>query len=91
VQRSLRGGDTAAPAVPGRIRLHAPAEVVRGRVPASRVTVTADGDGCVLTTTGGWSRPFLVWTAMLGFELTVLDPPELVDEARALAGRLAAA
>lgn len=88
VQRSLRGGERAAAPVPGRIRLRAPAHEVRGRVPASRVTVTPDGEGCVLTTVGGWSHPFLVWTALLGYEMTVLDPPELVAEATALAGRL---
>jgi hypothetical protein len=41
-----------------------------------------------VTTTGGWSRQFLVWMAMLDHEITVLDPPELVATARAVAARL---
>ncbi len=60
-------------------------------MPASRATVTPDGaDACILKTVGGWSRPFLVWAAMLAADLTVLDPPELVADATAIARRLGA-
>ncbi|MCW3041558.1 MAG: YafY family transcriptional regulator [Solirubrobacterales bacterium] len=88
VKRSIRQGDAATP-VPGRIRVHRPVDEVQGRVPPSRATVTPDGpDACVVTTTGGWSRSFLVWMALLDVELTVLDPPELVEAARTIAARL---
>lgn len=91
VKRSIRQGDAVTP-VPGRIRVHAPLEAVAGRIPANRATVAADGaDACVVTTVGGWSRPFLVWMALLDLELTVLEPPELVDAARTVAVRLAGA
>lgn len=93
VQSQLRahGGGTGPDAAPGRIRLGAPAAQIRRSVPASAVTVEPDGeDACVLTTTGPWSREFLVWAALLDVELEVLGPPELRACAAAVAARLAA-
>lgn len=88
VKKSIRQGDAVTP-VPGRIRVHRPIEEVAGRVPASRATVTRDGeDACFVTTVGGWSKSFLVWMALMDLELTVLDPPELVDAARTIVDRL---
>jgi predicted DNA-binding transcriptional regulator YafY len=87
VKRSIRGGE--GDVVPGRIRLRAPAEVIGARVPARYATVAPDGpDACVVTTTGRWTREFLVWMAMMDAELTVLEPPELADEARRIVARL---
>jgi predicted DNA-binding transcriptional regulator YafY len=94
VKRSIRGADAQPdlPRAPGRIRLGLGAEAAARRVPARYATVAPDGpEACVVTTTGGWSRNFLVWMAMLDVEMTVLDPPELVAQARALAARLTAA
>ncbi|WP_354700859.1 hypothetical protein DSM112329_01151 [Paraconexibacter sp. AEG42_29] len=89
VKQSIRGSTTTASPVPGRVRVHAPFTELTGRVPASRATVTPDGDAhCIVTTVGGWSRPFLVWIALMDHDLTVLDPPEFVDEARRVAMRL---
>jgi predicted DNA-binding transcriptional regulator YafY len=87
VKRSIRGGE--GDVVRGRIRLRAPADIIRARVPARYVTVEPDGgDACVVTTTGRWSREFLVWMAMMDAELTVLEPPELVEEAARVVARL---
>jgi hypothetical protein len=41
----------------------------------------------VVTTTGRWSREFLVWMATMDAELTVLEPPELIDEAARIVAR----
>jgi predicted DNA-binding transcriptional regulator YafY len=93
VQRQLRtrvGAETDAPA--GVVRLGAPAAEIRSRMPASMVTVEADGaDHCVVSTTGPWSRSFLVWAALLDVELAVLGPPELAAVAANVAARLASA
>jgi predicted DNA-binding transcriptional regulator YafY len=90
VRRSIRGSD--ADVVRGRVRLRAPAAVVSARVPARSATVEADGDeSCVVTTTGRWSREFLVWMATMDVEITVLEPLELLQEADRIARRLAAA
>jgi predicted DNA-binding transcriptional regulator YafY len=90
VQQRLRAERTGEPeSPPGRMRLTAPAERVRNRIPARYATVEPDGeDHCIVTTTGPWSRSALVWTALLDHPLEVLDPPELVEAARALAARL---
>ncbi len=101
-RREVPGGDAAAyvkqqiraepaDAPPGRIRVHASAGLIGGRVPDRYATVEPDGaDACIVTTRGAWSRPFLVWMAMLDVDMTVLDPPELVDEAETVVRRLAA-
>jgi predicted DNA-binding transcriptional regulator YafY len=89
VQASQQGTLAEAPVAPGRVRVHAPAHEVAPRVPAPYATVTPETEGtCLVTTTGGWSRQFVVWMAMLELELTVLDPPELVATAKAVAARL---
>src|SRR6059058_4118097 len=88
VKRSIRGGE--GDVARGRIRLRAPADVIGTRVPARYATVEPDGpDACIVTTTGRWSREFLVWMAMMDAELEVLEPPELAAEAGRIATRLA--
>ena len=65
---------------------------IRGAIPARYATVEPDGDdACVVTTPERWSREFLVWMATLDEPIEVLGPPELVEAARAIAARLAAA
>ncbi|QEC46152.1 YafY family transcriptional regulator [Baekduia soli] len=90
VRRAIRAQDSAP--VPGRVRLHAPADAVARRVPARYATVEPDGDdACVVTTTGGWSTQFVVWMATLEIAMDVLEPLELVQQARGIAARLGAA
>jgi len=86
VQRAV---STSAYRFHATVRVHAPAERVRPHVPPRQATVTPDGaDACVLTSVGGWTRQFLVWTALLDLDVTVLDPPGLVAEARTVGARL---
>jgi predicted DNA-binding transcriptional regulator YafY len=90
-QQLRRSGDTAD-AVPGQIRVAAPAEALKGRIPALYAEVAPDGeDASVVTTRGAWSRQFLVWMAMLEEPIEVIGPPEFVDAARTLVQRLGAA
>ena len=64
----------------------------RGGFPARYATVEPDGDdACIVSTRGSWSQEFLVWMALLDAPMEVLDPPELVDAARSMVARLAAA
>jgi predicted DNA-binding transcriptional regulator YafY len=93
VRRQLQGsGETDRAEIPaGRIRIHAPAARVRGRV-QRYATVEPDGeDACLVTTRGGWREEFVVWMATLGEPLEVLEPPEMRALARSIAQRLAAA
>jgi predicted DNA-binding transcriptional regulator YafY len=101
-RREVPGGDAAAyvrqairapdDPTPGRVRVHAPADTVRRRVPRRYVTVEPDGDhASLVTTVGGWATDFVVWMATLELDFEVLGPPELVDRARRLSERLAGA
>ena len=86
----VAGAITTAPyRFQARIRVHAPAHVVGARIPATAGVVEAVDDGSCLLTTGADSLAYLaVRLAGLGPDFTVLEPPELVDELRALADRL---
>lgn len=89
VRRSLH--EQGAAPEPGRVRVAAPAEEVRRRVPGRWAGVEPDGDGaCVVTTTGGWSADFLVWMATLGHPFEVLEPHALAERAREVAALLSA-
>jgi predicted DNA-binding transcriptional regulator YafY len=92
VRRSIgRIGAPDGAVVPGRVRVAAPVAHIKGYIPRGVATVEPDGpEACIVTTKGMWSRNFLVWMATLDDPITVLEPPELVDLARAIAGRLTA-
>ncbi len=103
-RRTVPGGDPAAyvqqqlgrraweDAVPGRVRLGLAAERATRRIPARYATVEPDGEhACIVSTRGSWSQEFLVWMALLDAPMEVLEPPELVEAARSMVARLAAA
>ncbi len=72
-----------------RIRISAPAHIVGARIPATVGVVEAIDDSSCLLTTGANTLTYLaVHLAALGPDFTVLEPPELVDELKTLAGRL---
>jgi len=72
-----------------RIRLHAPAPAVAARVPPTvGVVEPVDAGSCLLVTGSDSLDAIAVHVALLGFDFQVLEPPELVDHVRALAGRL---
>jgi predicted DNA-binding transcriptional regulator YafY len=93
VQQRLRvSRDSEPEALPGRIRMHVPADDARRRIPGRYASVEPDGDrACIVTTYAAWSRSFLVWIAMLDEPMEVLGPPELVEVARTVVARLSAA
>ena len=75
-----------------RFLVHAPAETVRGQVPASAAVVRPRGDDRCEVHTGADSLDFvLMHVLLLGHEFAVLDPPELRDRCDELARRLLAA
>lgn len=72
-----------------RIRIHGPAHLVAARIPASAGVVKAIDDNSCLLTTGADSLTYLaIHLAALGPDFTVLEPPQLIDELRALSDRL---
>jgi predicted DNA-binding transcriptional regulator YafY len=75
-----------------RIRYSCPKEVVLQRFSLSSVTVEADGpDFCVVSAGAEDPRVLVLYLAMVDAPFEVLDPPEVVEAARSLAARLAAA
>jgi predicted DNA-binding transcriptional regulator YafY len=106
-RRTVPGGDAAAyvrsairsshsdeidARLPGRIRLADSASAIKKRVSERWCAIEPDGENaCIITTKGGWSQSFLVWTALLDVPMEVLEPPELIDAARSMVSRLAAA
>jgi predicted DNA-binding transcriptional regulator YafY len=72
-----------------RILVHAPAEAVVGQVPPSAGVLEPAGAGeCVLITGSDSLDAMAFHTVMMGFPVTVLEPPELIERLRFLAGRL---
>jgi predicted DNA-binding transcriptional regulator YafY len=71
-----------------RITLHAPADVVRSRLPPAAGTVEAiDERTCVLVTGADEPATIAVWISMLGVDFNATEPPELVVHLRSLAER----
>ncbi|WP_150460191.1 helix-turn-helix transcriptional regulator [Nesterenkonia ebinurensis] len=72
-----------------RVRLHAPAEEVRRRVPPRMARIEEDTEGWCILTAGADDLDWLaLHIAMLDLETEILEPPELRDAAAALAHRL---
>ena len=86
------GMSTAPYAHRAVVRVHAPADVVRARVPPTAGQVEPDGaHACVLTTGSDSLAVIAVHLAWLGEAFTVVEPDALREEVRGLADRLAAA
>jgi predicted DNA-binding transcriptional regulator YafY len=75
-----------------RILVHAPAAAAAERIPPSAGVLDADGPGSCVLTSGADSLDAIAFhLVMMGLRFTVLEPPELVEHMRALAGRLSGA
>jgi predicted DNA-binding transcriptional regulator YafY len=75
-----------------KVLVHAPADRVSERVgPAAALVEALDEHTCVLHAGGPDLEPIPVYLAQIGFEFTVLEPPELIEQVRVLAGRFARA
>ncbi|GAB2630633.1 YafY family protein [Streptomyces capparidis] len=75
-----------------RFLVHASADAVRAQIPASAAVVRERGSELCEVLSGAGSLDFvLMHMVLLGHEFEVLDPPELGERCRALAGRLLSA
>jgi predicted DNA-binding transcriptional regulator YafY len=75
-----------------RVILHGSAEELKKRVPPTYGTLEEIDEGrCMLRTGADWLGGLAVYVAMIGVDFEVLEPPEFVDEVRALAARFARA
>lgn len=75
-----------------QVLLHAPAGALAGQVaPTTGVLTAAGGDRCVLSTGSDSLNAMTYHLLALGVEFTVLEPAELIEHLRDVAGRLARA
>jgi predicted DNA-binding transcriptional regulator YafY len=87
-----RSVSTAPYRYQARVLVHASAQAVADLVPPTVATVEPAGqDGCILTSGSDSLDGLAFHLASMGPDFTVLEPPELADRMRQLAGRMAAA
>jgi predicted DNA-binding transcriptional regulator YafY len=87
-----RGLSAARDRYQARVILHAALRDVSGRVPPTVGTLEPiDERHCLLRTGSDWLGGLAVYIADIGVDFEVLDPPELVEQVRVLAGRFARA
>jgi predicted DNA-binding transcriptional regulator YafY len=71
-----------------RVILHAPIAALERKVPATYGSLEPIDDAtCMLHTGSDWLGGLAVYIAEIGVDFTVVDPPELIDRVRDLAGR----
>lgn len=70
-----------------RVWVHAPAEVVAPRLPPPVKVEPVDDRSCVMTAGSDTLDLAAVYIGMLDVDFDVIEPPELVDHLRKLAGR----
>ncbi|MER7364701.1 helix-turn-helix transcriptional regulator [Nonomuraea wenchangensis] len=76
----------------GRFTMHAPAEVVAERMPATVGTIEPlDERSCTLSTGSNDLDELAMWVALMDIDFDVHEPPELVDRFGVLSARLARA
>ncbi len=75
-----RGASAAAWRYRARVKVHAPATVIAGRITPAVGTIEAvDEDTCILATGADTIDTVVVWLGMLGADFEVTEPPELVS------------
>jgi predicted DNA-binding transcriptional regulator YafY len=87
-----RGVSTTRDRHQARVILHASAEQVVSRVPRSVGTLEPiDDHRCLLHTGSDWLDGLAIYIASIGVEFEVVEPPQLIDRLRRLAGVFARA
>jgi predicted DNA-binding transcriptional regulator YafY len=89
----VRAAITTAPyRYQAKVLLHAPAHALAGQVaPTTGALTPVDDDRCVLATGSDSLSAITYHLLALGVEFTVLEPAELIEHMRGVAGRLARA
>ncbi|GAA2998055.1 helix-turn-helix transcriptional regulator [Streptosporangium longisporum] len=83
----LRGVGAAPWRYRARVRLHAPAEAVAGRLPPPVVVEAVDEHTCVIEAGADDPRTFMLYLGMLDVDFDVVDSPELSAHLGALIRR----
>src|SRR6266545_1166594 len=83
----LRGVGVATWRYRARVTVHAPATVVAGRLPPAVLVEAVDEHTCVINAGSDTPQMLAVYLGMLDVDFEVGEPPELVEQLRALADR----
>ena len=83
----LRGVGAATWRHRARVRVHAPAEQVAGRLPPAVVLEAVDERTCIANVGSDTPEMLAAYLGMLGVDFDADEPPELVEQLRTLAAR----
>jgi len=83
----LRGVGSATWRHRARVTVHAPATAVAGRLPPAVLVEAVDEHTCIVNVGSDTPQMLAVYLGMLDVDFEVGEPPELVEQLRALADR----
>jgi predicted DNA-binding transcriptional regulator YafY len=83
----LRGVGAAMWRYRARVRVHAPATQVAGRLPPAVVVEAVDDHTCIVNVGSDTPQMLAVYLGMLDVDFEAVEPPELVEQLRTLADR----
>jgi predicted DNA-binding transcriptional regulator YafY len=83
----LRGVGAATWRYRARVRVHAPAAAVAGRVPPAVLVEAVDDRSCIVSAGSDTPHMLALYLGMLDADFEVDEPPELVERLRTLANR----
>jgi predicted DNA-binding transcriptional regulator YafY len=83
----LRGVGSATWRYRARVRVHAAAAAVAGRLPPAVLVEAVDDHSCIVSAGSDTPHMLAVWLGMLDADFEVEDPPELVERLLTLADR----
>jgi predicted DNA-binding transcriptional regulator YafY len=83
----LRGVGSATWRFRARVTVHAPAALVAGRLPPAVLVEAVDEHTCIVAVGSDTPQMLAVYLGMLDLDFEVGEPPELVEQLRALAER----
>jgi predicted DNA-binding transcriptional regulator YafY len=83
----LRGVGSATWRYRARVRVHAPAALIAGRLPPAVLVEAADEHTCIVNVGSDTPQMLAVHLGMLDVDFEAVEPPELVEQLRTLADR----
>ena len=83
----LRGVGSATWRYRARVRVHAPAAAITGRLPPAVLVEVVDEHTCIVNVGSDTPQMLAAYLGMLDADFDLMEPPELVEQLRTLADR----
>jgi predicted DNA-binding transcriptional regulator YafY len=83
----LRGVGSATWRYRARVRVHAPASAITGRLPPAVAVEVVDEHTCIINVGSDTPQMLAVYLGMLDADFEVVEPPELLEQLQTLADR----